>query len=280
MKKKLLIILSIMALSMCLFAVSISASNYIVFPSEDVDMEQISPTGSNWTVRYIINTYNGSDGYDFDSSIDETFGFVEFSATEISTFYGFINIEWWHEYLTERNVKSVDDFCSSIENLVETGAVNNTGDSVGYYGQNLANELYSLYQSYVAELNDKTYEQGVEDGIAEGKIQGVAEYKESAEFKDAMADSFTEGMKFFKETQEYKNALNLKYQTGLADGKSNYIESDEYATALQAEYDKGAASIEKDDNINNIIGVIIPLLVICGAVCFVLVIIKKKRRRY
>ena len=102
MKKKIVLILSIMAIAICIFALTVSASNYI-----DLSNMEFS------AYSYIASFDNYSDAT---SNVEEVFGV--FFADEGSSSQdsmrkvGFVNIEWWHSYLTTNNVSDFMTFCT------------------------------------------------------------------------------------------------------------------------------------------------------------------------
>jgi len=237
MKKKFILIFSMLALVACLFALSVSASNYIDFSEADLN--------SNASVSF--NVYLNTDYIDddFTSTSEETFGLISYSDSNNVSIFGFYNIEFWHSYLTEQNVKSSSDFATAVYHLIEIGAVCDGDSGIGYEGQSFSEDFYLAYQKYVALynlLNAPTYEQGKTDGVTEYKTSN--EYY--AELNKQYAQGKTEGVTAYKSSSEYTNAMNAKYATGLADGEANYIESDEYEEALQAEYDKGLSEAQVD----------------------------------
>ena len=208
MKKKLILMLSIMAIAVCMFALTVSASNYI-------DLSQIDFNFAPATqFDFFYNNY-GVDS-DFESSEDDTFGVFYFESSNGCYAYGFINIEWWHSYLSSNNVQSANDFNQLVFKMVDDGLIYDTNDASGivYQLASNSNYYYEVYQSYVAELNAKTYE----EGLIEGKAEGI---------------------EYFKTSTEYETTLNNKYVLGQKEGVANYLKSDDYTNALDAEYDAG-----------------------------------------
>ena len=252
MKKKIILILSIVAVVTCLFAMSVSASNYVDFDSVDLINMDCSP---------MLQVYSSKkcDYCGFVSSHDEEFGLVYISA-DGSYSCGFLNIEFWHSLLTEHGVDSVDEFGELSYELVDDERICECSSGLSYQIGSECLSYFIVYEKYLAELNAPTYEEGKIDGVTEyktsneytntlnekyveGKADGMLEYKASSEYFNELNQKYTEGktegVTVYKNSTEYKNTLSAKYSTGFADGKANYVESEEYTEAMQLKYDEG-----------------------------------------
>lgn len=220
MKKKIILMLSMMALLVCVFAVSVSASTFSYgFDSIIGEISNISMSGN-----YVYN--NVSSNYAFIDDIECIFGYqkldVDLKSGRINSILIF-NVEGLHQFVVEHNITSIEEFETLDDIFVEEKLVPFDSDSSGNLipASQLVNCWYldyeivwEAYQSYVAEISVPTYE--------DGKADGVTEYKASTEYNAVLEGEYNRGM-----------------EEGLADGKTNYLASDEYKASLQLENDKG-----------------------------------------
>lgn len=291
--------LSMMALLVCVFAVSVSAGDFFGFD----DLSNYDASSSE-NIVFVTSTkiLNPADYTysDFDSSAGR-FGIVYITGPYKTV--GFININKWHELLTKDN--NVVENSSEFDELVSSwadGSILPLDDS--WFNTEVSSyrdELFELYQKYIAEISAPTYEDGKTDGVTEYKASEEYEntiseaeqnaidgYKSSTEYNAVLQGEYNRGkdeaVEAYKSSTAYKNALDIKYSTGLADGKANYIESAEYKEALQVEYDEGfEAGTEESDTSE--IGT--TLLSIVGSALLGVVVVwlfntlgnKRKRRR-
>lgn len=157
MKKKIMIVISLAVMLICLFAISISASNYIDFSNCNIE------DNMSCSFNLYLNTdYNGDD---FTSSSDETFGLIGFICDCDEPIYGFYNIEWWHSYLSQFDIDNSDDFANAVVHMAEIGLICASDDGIFYQGPSNSSFYYPVYQSYVAELEAPTYEDGYNQGL-------------------------------------------------------------------------------------------------------------------
>ena len=284
MKKKFILIFSMVALVVCLFALSISASTYF-YGLDSVDGFPVDDAYVNsWTAN---NMFEG----EVRSEVDYFFGFGTLylgnngPSEGVYVFY-VSNIDDLHEYLVSKDIDTFEDF-SNLPNIMyddglipffeeEDGTIIPVGDFINGYFENDKENLWNAYQSYLEEISAPTYEQG--------KTDGVTEYKTSNEYYGELNKQYvqgkTEGVEAYKNSSEYKNAMNAKYSTGLADGKANYIESDEYEEALQAEYDKALDEAQSEKLGTTLLSVVGSTLLGVGIVwVFNRFSSKRKRRR-
>lgn len=238
MKKKIVLILSIVALMVVVFALSVSASNYVDLDDFSKYSPDVGESFYLYTSVFDRDMQSGQE-LEFNSTAGE-FGFFYISG--IDSLFGFINIEKWHELLSKEVIDSPSDFKNVVLSW-QDGLILPMPDNVSGYSFFFSQfdayheKAYALYQQYVAELNEPTYE----DGLAEG----VAEYIESDEYKNALlaerAAGKLEGIDTYKKSDPYIKSLNAEYTRGLEDGEANFVKSEEYATALQTEYNQGKA---------------------------------------
>lgn len=283
MKKKFILIFSMLALVACLFALSVSASNYSYGfdVPEDTYIYSISGTG-------FVGTNSANDSEGTVEGFDFLFGFSQCSIefTNGETKYAFIiyNIEAFHEFVVSHNIDSKEEFLCLNDILVQEKLIpyEEDGDeilpsnSMFYYAWQSSNQyLFDVYNTYVSELNTPTYEQGKTDGVTEYKTSN--EYY--AELNKQYAQGKTEGVTAYKSSSEYTNAMNAKYATGLADGEANYIESDEYEEALQAEYDKGLSEAQADKLGTTLLSIVGSTLLGVAVVWLINRFSSKRRRR-
>ena len=279
MKKKFILIFSLIILSVCIFAFSSSASNYYNF--NNLDLSSMNTIYSN-----MYSLSSDCDNNQFVSSLGYDLSFVSFDFynTNNSDFslysWGLLNCENWQKYIEDHNISNYDEFYLSFDKGIELGYWQD-GFSFYYYlgGGYATQDLWNCYQGWLAEQNAPTYE----DGIAQGKIDGVTEFKGTEEYKSQYTTGYTDGINNFKET-ELPEMLALEKQIGQAEGKSIYLASEEYADVLKAEYDNGynAATNENDKTqIKNSLGVIVGScgLVVIFLLAFYFMTSKKKYKR-
>lgn len=98
------------------------------------------------------------------------------------------------------------------------------------------------------------------------------------------SEGYAQGVQSFKESDMYKDTLSLERETGQAEGKDSYLASEEYKTALKTEYnagyDDGLNDLEESKNKTNFVAI----LGTCGIGVLVLAVVyfitsKKKRKR-
>lgn len=242
MKKKIVLILSIMAIAICIFALSVSASDY-----------------GDYT-NFILSDHDGFSSYvflnndqEFSSSIDDVFGLGRLETSSGDVAYVFKNIEFWHSLFQNNNVIESSDLLDVCQYLVDIGAIGCGTDKMDYELISYYNEYFVCYQKYLKEFYSPTYEDGLADGAAE-----------------------------YKKSYEYLSSLDVARTEGRSEGKMDFVKSKEYANALSIEYDKGYTDglnedgYEATDIIGSVLGV--GFLGALAIVCLML-FSKKKRRR-
>ena len=249
MKKKILIFFSLCVLTICLLALTVSASNYIDVSNFEFSAQQ-SCEVYTYTNKYSVNNS------DFVSAENETFGIIEIvNPITSATARGFMNIEWWCEYFTQQNVVDLNSFNEAVSYLADNNYIDtdNNGTSLYFCLVTFSPDYFATYQQY---LNVKTYEDGISEGrelgiseykasteyataISEAKIEGISEYKASTEYATAISEAKIEGIEYYKSSIEYDSILKSKYKLGESEGVANYLKSDDYTNALDAEYDAG-----------------------------------------
>ena len=266
MKKKFILIFSMVALVVCLFAISVSATNYLYTPNTE-----LSDLPSSFYVSSSVVFTDSLYSNGIDKNFERLFGYQKFYFELADSSYSddsiiVFDIDNLHEFLLDFNIDTLEEFESFDSLLLENYLIPYDFDEHGnliapdsFFAFNWYADyelVWNAYQSYVAEITAPTYE--------DGKIEGVTEFKASEEYENTIneaeqnaIDGFKSSVEYnamlqgeynrgkdeavenYKSSPAYKNVLDVKYQTGLADGKSNYIESNEYIEALQGEYDKG-----------------------------------------
>ncbi len=272
MKKKFILIFSLIILSVCIFAFSSSASNY--FDISDIDLTNIDSSSFY---------FYSSIEYDFNSTLGYELSFCSFYVygSDCSFYiWGLLNCENWQTFIETHNINSSLELSNAVKRGVDLGYWSDS--SYIYYfvsDDTNADDIWNCYQNWLAEKNAPTYE----DGIAQGKIDGVTEFKSTEEYKSQYTTGYTDGINNFKET-ELPEMLLLEKQIGQAEGKNIYLASEEYADVLKAEYDNGynAATNENDKTqIKNSLGVIVGScgLVVIFLLAFYFMTSKKKYKR-
>lgn len=277
MKKKIILICSLVVFCLCVFTISASASNYYDF--SDIDL-----SGVYSVTPYIYSTASDEEQYSFDSTLGYDLSFISFDYYSNVTYYtwGLLNCENWHKYIVSHNITSADELRISVDNGVSLGYWSDSFSIYNYIGGSAyaVNDIWNAYQGWLAEQNAPTYD----DGYTQGKIDGVTEFKTTDEYKSQYTTGYTNGIAEFKASDVYAETLLLERQTGQAEGVNTYLASEEYANALQAEYDNGyntATTEQEQKQMKNNLGVILGTcgIVIVGLLFVYFIISRKKHKR-
>lgn len=281
MKKKLILILSMVALLSCMLVLSVSASNY------GFDFDGLQNLSNLNSKEQIYIYFNKGHNENCNVSGPSNFGIGIYNST---LFY--VNIEFWHQLFTDYGVIDFGSFCFCIDGLIADGVIcdglNGCSCSVGYSLINYADVYYDIYVNYLNEPEVKTYE----DGITEGKELGVSEYVSSEEYTNALNNKYTEGKQAGYDegvTAGTDIGYNAGYAQGQIDGYSDgytigyneYIGSKEYAKVLKAKYDDGFSDGEEEAKASsfNVIISVLPVMLILDAVAIGIVVYKVIKRR-
>lgn len=164
MKKKIKILLVVISICVVFFALAISSS-----ASSYVDDSNFSYSGSVYVTSY-SNTDNN-----FDSKSPENFGAVYLTDNDGSAF-GFLNIEFWEQLMTEYNVQDSSGFASLRDKLIELGYIEDSSNWSSFW--NYSESYYNAYLSYKNQITNDDLDERYEAG----KVDGVSEYKESSQY--------------------------------------------------------------------------------------------------
>ena len=244
MKKKIILMCALVVMCLCIFAISASASSFDFVSNGDYEIKFDNDVSVN-TVTYekndVISTFHVLSVTDVNYNICyyiQPIEFKEFCDTIFNkqnlTFLEFSNF-------FRENSEYVKEDCSIISYF------SFSDDGYNGYDESFFNKLY-YYRDITEEDLESKYSTGYSDGLTQGKIDGVTEFKTTEEYKSQYTTGYTEGVSNFKSSEEYKEALLLEKQIGQAEGKSLYLESEEYENALQAEYDNGYDTAVKDQS--------------------------------
>lgn len=196
--KKLVLFISLVAIMVCMLALSASASTWLpIDESNYLKSEDNIEVG--YELIYISNYYIG-DGDEFTkSTLDEFVGFVyDLNGDSI---VGYINIEWWHSFFESQNVVDAESMLSALALGVNLGYF----DDLFYILPELYTDLfYSSYKSYVDCLQSGEYKDGYTEGYTAGYDIG-----------------YDEGLDDYTSTDKYINAIQAQYDKGLEDGSKN-----------------------------------------------------------
>ncbi len=280
MKKKIILICTLVVMCLCVFAISASATtvSYVLGTPyfDDGTPAYDSTTGmieSNMlTYYYDFSKY----GYNITlftyvtSSMPE-YGYSIYTCDNIENFYNDIklNVPEKYEDITQNNIFS---FLCNHRGYC--------GDSTLYYYDCLIN-LYNIYENDILSK----YDVGYSEGLTQGKIDGVTEFKTTEEYKSQYTNGYTAGITYFKTSDEYAETLELERQIGQAEGKNNYLGSEEYKAALNKEYNNGydtASSELEQEQTKNSLAVILGscgIFVLALLVVYFLMPRKKHKRR-
>ena len=151
MKRKFILIFSMLTLVACLFSISVFATNCF---DESIEFED----GLGFT-RVTS----------FDTSANVEYGVVSFYSLS-NTYCGFINIEWWHSFFSQYEVTDAYSLGQAInEGHYEDGILSEDIYSV-FNDSAICDSAYKVYNNYLTDLNTPTYE----DGLKEGQMGGTA----------------------------------------------------------------------------------------------------------
>ena len=275
MKKKIVLILSIMAIAICVFALSVSAEVAHFTENDYLDFSRIVYTAS----------YNGS--CHMDVSVEAAFvngdmmvGFITQHFYDKSEVVGIINVNFWHGLFTSYGgINSPDDLESAFMWGYETGYFDNEIAYPSNYIFDFSDSVYETYVNYLESINEPTYDDGYNDGYD----KGVTEFKESVEYQTSLDNARIEGATEFKESVEYQNSLDIARTEGRSEGKMEFVKSKEYANALSIEYDKGFQDGINDDSVeaSDVIGMALGVgLIAALAIICIMAFNKKKKKRY
>ncbi len=279
MKKKIILIFSLIILSVCIFAFSSSASEFDFVINPDSILDSFS--GGVGSFQYNSVQYNiPSDDYYY-----EMYYFTFYTSIG-DTGYSIQPIGF---------KRLVDHICNTVDNctyeqFLNACIVQNENFSSTFYydwinsSSNCDEEFFNkLY--YYSEIDETDLTEKFNEGLAQGKIDGVTEFKTTDEYKSQYTNGYTAGITYFKTSDEYAETLELERQIGQAEGKNNYLGSVEYKAALKKEYNNGydtaTSELEKKQTKESL-GVILGS---CGIVVLTLLVVyflmsrKKHRRR-
>ena len=241
MKKKIILISALIVLSLFVFALSSSASEYDFVSNSELNFI---------TSEYLSFIYPDSVTYLYDDN-EYVFNFLHYSDNVDVYFIQPYSFKIFVNQITNTNDNcSFETFANACYSLCnDNGGVYGSmfytdwyDETYGSLDENFFNKLY-----YYSEIGEADLTEKYNEGVTQGKIDGVAEFKASEEYKGQYTTGYTDGIKNFKET-ELPEMLALEKQIGQAEGKSIYLASEEYADVLKAEYDNGynAATNEND----------------------------------
>lgn len=287
MKKKLILILSMVVLCVSLFAIGVSADSFTVnnlevvtydLPSYFVDpyLAEIEPMIMFKNDGYFeAPMVNGYTFYYNDGSYSEYIDYIEFSYYTInnSPCYCY-NFKILKAYLETKDVVDFSSFNVWRKQLEVNGPLEDL--LVNTIDEELYNELFTFEDNPTYSEADLTakYNEGYNEGYTLGKTDGVNEFKESDDYTGALLAEYTsghaDGYNAYKESNEYQSALETQYKLGSSTGVKNFIESEEYSNALQAEYDNGFEAATAEQEQEGAINILTTVLGISGALVLIL----------
>lgn len=275
MKKKIILILSMLSLLVCIFAVSVSASELAFVCPDEFDVTSADFNG-HFTYSS-SNEYEGFNGriYYFTVSTDE--GEVYFF--EPNSFTSFVHFllkkdcdatyqEWFTYCENVYNGSNDEPLCS---------AWGGYSAEYSYLNEAYFNKLCN-YKPITAENLSTEYNKG--------KTDGVTEYKESEEYTTALETKYQAGISDFKDSAEYKSSLNNAesngYTLGMSADKEAFKASDEYQNALDNQYTLGFndGTVSAEENAQpNVFGILFGVAgigLLALSIVFVIFSAKKK----
>ncbi|MBQ4509346.1 MAG: hypothetical protein II984_01360 [Clostridia bacterium] len=278
MKKKIILICTLFLMCVFVFSLSASASKYdFILSDESVFASSAESSASGYFESVPYQLPSDSYYYDFNyftyysSSGDSCF------AMQPAAFQEFV------DYICSTNgTANFVDFQAAC--AVQNETFGTTFYELWINASNSFNEALFNKLYFYDEITDEDLQLKYTEGHTQGKIDGVAEFKTTEEYKGQYTTGYADGINNFKET-ELPEMLLLEREIGQAEGKDIYMASEEYSNVLEAEYDNGyeAASTEQDrKQMQNNLGAILGtcgVIVIALSVVYLVVSRKKRKRR-
>ncbi len=289
MKKKIILILSMLTLCVSLFAISVSATSVEYMDSFFSNGWDDMTSKSHGSFEYVTIT-------------KENISFNIFTVDDMSSDWCVVsNIEAFKELCAGMTWDEYVSFCQNDLALTDT-----------YFNIAIFNGIYTVFDYFMNYEVTLTYEQGKTDGVteyksseeyttalttkydegvAQGKIDGVTEYKESEEYTTALETEYQAGVSDFKESEEYSTALENAesdgYLAGTTEGVAAYKLSEEYNNTLKEKYttgyNDGVESVENTESGSNILGIVFGSvgigLVVLAILCGIMALRKRPRAR-
>lgn len=273
MKKKIILVLSMLSLLVCIFAVSVSAS----------DLNLFSPNDTELVGHVMINM--GETVFTDENGIEHVLRVFQATSSEMSDTYFAVDPSEFQTWIF--NVFEKEDV--SYEEFFEFKESANTDPDFGLK-EDLTFISYWGYESAVKGMNEdyfnrlmsykKISQEDLTSQYNQGKTDGVTEYKESEEYTTALETKYQAGLNDFKESEEYSTALENAesdgYIAGTIEGVAAYKLSEEYNNALKDKYttgyNDGVESVENTEGGSNVLGIVfgsvgigvVVLAIFCG----------------
>ena len=254
MKKKFILIFSLIILSVFVFAFSSSASNY--FNISDLPSDYITYGGFEIYSEGNLPMYN-----------NERLGVIIFYGSIPKV--GFMNIEGWHNFIESNNISSSNSLYETV--LSFTGQSNLEGILQMY-----PDLFWQNYQDYLSTLNVKTYEDGYLVGYDEGLrylsthtsyvIERYLSYcstlnieKSLDSFEEYVSNNFAQYYSYYElglvDLAEFFNSANLGsaeydeyiYNQGKIDGVTEFKGTEEYKEQYTTGYTDGINNFKETE---------------------------------
>lgn len=289
MKKKIILVLSIMAIAICVFALSVSAEKTYFSENDYLDFTRILYTSS-------------TDGFcHMDVTVEETsvngtnIGFIfQYGEFQKNVVVGFINADFWHVIFSNYGVSGSSDLESAFDYAVNSGLIINEVTYVYEILLLYSDSIYTTYVNYLASINASTYDEGYEDGYSEGLNAGY-----NSGYSQGTTAGYNGGYVAGNEygyTNGFYAGGDIGYESGITQGEElgfnngyaaggdNYKLSTEYDIAIADAWNAGRTNGYKqgyEDKASefNPLALLISLLTVCELALVITVIVKKIRRR-
>ena len=281
MKKKLILILSMVALLVCVFAISVNADDFnSPFASEIVTVNlptyymtydgsfDISPAMIlNESYELITYFYLGGHTFHYNDGSND---FVQNSILQYPDSDGEIqevyDMKLIKAYLESKDVVDFNSFNVWRKNIESCGPFDD------FLISTVTEEIYE--KMFIFKESSVITEEDLIAQYNQGKTDGVNEFKESDDYTGALLTEYTsghaDGYNAYKESNEYQSALETQYKLGSSTGVKNFIESEEYSNALKAEYDNGFEAATAEQEQEGAINILTTVLGISGALVLIL----------
>lgn len=281
MKKKIILILSMLSLLVCIFAVSVSASELAFVCPDEFDV-----TSANYNGSFSYNSseeYEGFNGRLYYLSMYNSDLGAEVYFFEPNSFKSLVDF-----LLSKDGDATYQEWFSYCESIYNDS--NSTKDQVCYAWGSYSAENSFLNEAYFNKLyNYKPITaENLTDEYNKGKTDGVTEFKSSEEYTTALDTKYQAGISDFKDSAEYKSSLNNAesngYTLGMSAGKEAFKASDEYQNALDNQYTLGFndGTVSAEENVQaNVFGILFGVAgigLLALSIVFVIFSAKKKVR--
>lgn len=191
MKKKLILMLSIMAIAVCMFSLTVSATNAVYLSGDYLSgsLFDLSEGNSDYNFRFLG-----------ENTASDDFILVLYNVEEFLSFAG------------TKTAQEIKDYFSSLYNELGSSIYNNYS--------NISLEAYEYFLNYSVVSEDDLTQQ-----YNNGFSEGIEYFKTSTEYETTLNNKYVlgqkEGVANYLKSDDYTNALDAEYDAGYNQGVSD-----------------------------------------------------------